>query len=406
MMTKRTTTGRRGRRGLRAAVALTTAALVLAACGGSGESETDNGIDPSRPTIKIGVIANITGPSNATDNAAVATLTAWANEANRNGGIGGNNVELAVADNRLDTPTIVSSTQKLIDDPSVVAVVSYLVGSEAAVSKQITDAGLPVIGGIGYNAEVWGKIPGWFGLTTTIQEVVTLSAMSAKDVGATVAVSATCAESAACAASEPLFKQAAEAEGIKYEGNVNVATSAPNFTAECLEFKDRGADLIRLSSRYEVAERLASDCVQQGYEGWFGASAATVSPVLYDNDWIRLAGAINAFPWFTDAEPIKAFREIMDKENVDAETYGQPSATAGWVAGKLFEKVLANHSGPLTRESVMEAYYSGVKNETLDGLLPMPFTFVKGQPAPLVNCGWLFEHVNGEFSGAEEPTCA
>ena len=50
--------------------------------------------------------------------------------------------------------------------------------------------------------------------------------------------------------------------------------------------------------------------------------------------------------------------------------------------------------------------YGTIQGETLDGLLPQETTFTPGQPAPTVDCFWLYTYENSEFSGGDEPTCA
>jgi branched-chain amino acid transport system substrate-binding protein len=96
---------------------------------------------------------------------------------------------------------------------------------------------------------------------------------------------------------------------------VEVAADAPNYPAECLVFIDRGADFIQIGATETVATRLASDCVAQGYDGWFGASAGSVTPGLYQ-DVDKLTGGLNAFPWCADAEPVQNFRDVMDEQGV------------------------------------------------------------------------------------------
>jgi branched-chain amino acid transport system substrate-binding protein len=87
---------------------------------------------------------------------------------------------------------------------------------------------------------------------------------------------------------------------------------------------------------------------------------------------------------------------------------GQPASTAMWASGELFKKALTpvagNASDPVTRQTVLAAY-GKVKGETLDGLLPQPITFTADQPAPPVNCYWLYQYQNGAFAGSAQPTC-
>lgn len=379
---------------------------VLTACSSGGGDSAGEALDPNRPTVKIGVLANISGPSNIAEVGGADVLQAWATDTNRNGGIAGRNIELEVIDTRADAPTLVAGTNDLIEDASVVAVVSFVNGIEGAVGAILSDSGLPVIGGLGYNPEVWSKLPGWFGLTTTTASIVDFQVQAAIEAGATRSVQASCAESSSCSASEPLYAKSAAASGLDFEGTVRVSANAPNYTAECLEFSARQADIIQLSMKPEVASRLSADCMTQGYGGYFGADAGAISPVLYNTEGIRLSGIINAFPWMLESEPVKEFRRVMEDNGVDANTYGQSTGTAAWATGELFAKVMGStpEDGELTRASVL-AGYGSIVDESLDGLLPTSLTFTAGQPAPLVECGWIYKYEDAEFTVSESATC-
>jgi branched-chain amino acid transport system substrate-binding protein len=390
-------------------------ALLAVACGdddGEAGSEADGGaattveLPPGTP-VRIGVLIDQSGPQSATNTGVTDVLEAWTNHTNANGGVDDRPVELVIEDTRGDAPTATSAAQGFIDDESIDAMVMFDPSTEAAVGETVSEARLPVIGGLGYLPNVWGALPNWFGITTTFPSVVNMQVISAQEQGAEVLASAPCAEVPSCSAAEPIFSAAADALGLDYAGGVEVASDAPNYTAECLEFVDREAQFVQISANESVGARLAADCASQGYDGWFGASAGSVTPGLY-NEVDRLTGGLNAFPWYVDAEPVQAFRDVMDEQGVSEDEYGTPVAAAGWTTMELFKKTIeANADGvseDLTRDEVITAYGT-VKDETLDGLLPNPITFTADQPAPPVDCFWLYTADGGEISGDFEPTC-
>ena len=49
--------------------------------------------------------------------------------------------------------------------------------------------------------------------------------------------------------------------------------------------------------------------------------------------------------------------------------------------------------------------YGTIQGETLDGLLPQEISYAAGEPAPPVNCYWLYSYEDGEFRGGDQPTC-
>ena len=147
--------------------------------------------------------------------------------------------------------------------------------------------------------------------------------------------------------------------------------------------------------------KIATDCRAQGYEGWFGASAGAVVESTFSDPELRMAGGLNAFPWFVDEEPVNQFNEVMEKYAPGAE-HGDPTSTAVWSALELFRKAMTDAPAEPTREDVFTGYYS-LDNEDLDGLLPQGMTYTEGQPAPKVDCFWVYKLENGEFTSVEVP---
>jgi branched-chain amino acid transport system substrate-binding protein len=389
------------------AAGLAAVALATTACGAGGAAATDTHGLTGTP-IKIGVLANVSGPTGASEASATKVFQAWATHTNKAGGIAGHPVQAVVKDTKEDAPTAAAAARSLISDKSVVAVVAASTSTDPAVGAILADSGLPVTGGIGYNPTVWGKLKNWFGITTTFPQVVNMQIASAKPVGGNAISVVACAEEPACVAAVPLFEAAAKAAGNTYSGTMQVAAASPNYTAQCLDLVNRKVDFVQLSISPAVGVRVVKDCQAQGYAGYFGSSASAISPTLYHAANIRLAGALNAFPWWADTAPVKAYRAAMSEEGVADSDSGQPASTALWASGELFKKALTPAAGQaadtVTRQAVLAAY-GKVKGETLDGLLPQPITFTADQPAPPVNCYWLYQYQNGAFAGSAQPTC-
>jgi len=267
---------------------------------------------------------------------------------------------------------------------------------------------VPVLGGLGYFPKVWGALPNVFGITTQFPTVVNMQVLAAKDVGAKSVGVAACAEVDSCAAAAPVYEAAAAKAGLKYNGLVKIANSASTFTAECLQFINSNTDVIQLSAAGAVGIRLFGDCVQQGYTGYLGATAGTVQPALYNGDpGIKLAGALNSFPWWVDDAPVAQFRTVMEAGGVEPDTYGQPVGTATYASLELFKTALEGDTAlpaSPTRADILAAY-GKVKDETLDGLLPQPMSFTAGQPGPRVSCFWFYKFENEEFDGSFTPDC-
>jgi branched-chain amino acid transport system substrate-binding protein len=161
-----------------------------------------------------------------------------------------------------------------------------------------------------------------------------------------------------------------------------------------------------------AALRVAKDCKTQGYTPKWGLFGGVIVPKAMEaNDpGVKLGLALNSFPWFADAAPVKAYRDIMNKEGVPESVWGDPHSTAAYATMELFRKTMNANASKLpsapTRQDVIDAYGT-IKNEKLGGLLPEPVTFTPGKPAPLVTCYWFGTFQNGTFSGADlnKPVC-
>jgi branched-chain amino acid transport system substrate-binding protein len=363
----------------------------------AGADETTAG-EPTKSEITIGMAVGETGPSGSTQQFARAVAETWAEHVNGElGGINGHPVNLVVKDTKSDGATGAAVVRELAEQDEALVLLSVDAATESAYGEYTQQQNIPVIG-VGYSPATWIALPNWFASTTTIPAVVQAQFVSAKEIGATTWGVVSCTEVASCAASEPLWAPSAAQAGLEFGGGIDASTTAPNYTAECLQLIDAGVDYVQLSMAPAAGEKIAADCRRQGYEGWFGATAGSVVASNFTDPELRLAGALNGFPWFADAEPVQAFRDAMDAAGV--EEYQDPTSTATWAALELFRTAMAEASDEPTREEVFQAYYA-LQGEDLDGLLPQGVTYTEGQPSPAVSCFWVYTLEGGDFSGVE-----
>ena len=365
---------------------------------------------PTGTPLKIAYMLDASGPQGpGQGDVATKVAKAWVAYANSHGGVAGHPVELTVKDTAGDPAAGQSDAAALVADKSTIAVMLTDASGESSYAKTLSDGGLPVVGGLGYYPTVWGALPNVFAIATTFPAVVNMQAAELAQVGGKKAGAAYCAEVDSCVAAGALYGAAVKKLNLTYTGGVKVSVSAPDFTAQCLQFINSNTDVIQFSASASVGARMWQDCKQQGYTGWFGASAGTVTPALYaDAPEIKLTGTLDAFPWWTNNPEVKQFRDVMAAEGVSDKDFGAPAATATYASLELFKKALEGAKATLpaspTRENVIAAY-GAVKNENLGGLLPQPLSFTAGKPSPLVNCFWLFKYENSKFSGGETPSC-
>jgi branched-chain amino acid transport system substrate-binding protein len=409
-------------------VPLVGVALFLAACGASSSTGTSGqgsaGNSPSSQSnatsgagatnggtpLRIGVIVNANGPLPSGEESAPPVLEAWAKATNAAGGVAGHPVQFVFEDTNADPSTAAADAQKLAGDQSVVGVVMFDAAAEGVVANTVTKAGLPVIGGMGY-APQWTSAPHWYPLTTATQSIFNMGMVLGKRLGGHTTALTICSESAECGAAEPIVKAASTKLGMKFAGAVQVSSSAPDYTAQCLLLKQKQVDYAMLgAAAAQAALTVAKDCKTQGYTPKWGLYGGTVVPklIVKDNPGVPLSLALNAFPWFSNLPAVAKYRSLMQHEGVAQTAWGDPHGTAAYATMELFKKTLDANASSLakapTRQDIISAYGT-VKDETLGGLLPQPVTFSATKPSPPIRCYWFGQFANGTFGQATGPVC-
>lgn len=398
--------------------------VVVAACG--SDSDSDDSAANKEPAagredaaggspLRIGVMVNASGEVETGEVDGKAVLEAWAKAVNAGGGVADHPVEFVIKDSKGDATIALEAAEALVDE-EVVAIVALDGTVEGVFAPAITEAGIPVIGGVGYDPEIWGVLPNWFSLTQDFVSLVNSGVKLAAAQGSSTLAFTVCDDVAACTAIDPLARESAEAQGLRYAGTIPVDKEAPDYVAECLNLIEEEVDFVLLGDTADANSRLVDSCATQGYTGEWGTFGAGVSPtILIEEDsgeTIHLA--INAFPWWVDAAPVAEYRQMMKEQGVpeysDEGGWGAPTATAAYATMELFRHALEANASSLpaspTARDVIEVYGT-IADETLDGLLPQPVTFQADQPAPPITCWWVAAFDNGEFTGASfaEPAC-
>jgi branched-chain amino acid transport system substrate-binding protein len=314
---------------------------------------------------------------------------------NANGGIGRHPVKVIIGDSKNDPGTAQSVVQDLVENQHVVAIMVQETTAEASLAPYVTAHHIPMIGGFGASPAVWGKLPNWYQMSTSIPTFISMSVVAAKAVGSTSFGAAICTDTATCQSTEPFYKSTAAAEGIKFAGAAGMPSNAPSYTAQCLTLIQAGSNSILLSLPPTVAVRVVNDCSQQGFSGSFILSGTTFDQEQFESyKGTSFIGGLMAFPWWSNAAPAKQFRDVMG-QYAPKLNYRDAATTVTWAALELFRKAMGTPAGDVTSASVIKAYDS-LHGETLGGLLPQPMTFTAGQPSPPVNCFWLYKYKAGD----------
>jgi len=391
------TTIRRSHIGL----AISCLALPLVAAGCSSEA-----VDPAT-TIKIGLITEASGTFAAEGEGVPEVAQAWADWVNDEfDGVDGREIEIVVKDSESQPAVAASAARELVEREKVAMVAVESGVAQPAIWGYLESKRIPLIGTD--NGTRNDDTPSTV-FTTDIgfPEQAQAGPVVARLVGADSIATAVCSEIAACKGIGKTLGDFAPTAGVDYEGGVTVAATATDVTAQCLEIVNSGAEVLANFLVAVPAKRLIDTCVAQGYQGQF----LQVSVNQHNFDKLGegpMLGVSYDFPWWSDADPVIQFREVM--ESYDVPFYQSFQNSNLWASLELFRKAMENE-GPddgedVTGASIIEALRAGVKDETLDGLLAQPLTFTE-EGNTSINCFWAIKReADGTFttlSGEGEP---
>jgi branched-chain amino acid transport system substrate-binding protein len=351
--------------------------------------------------ITIGAIIETSG---ATAQGTAATeietmLTAWADHVNANGGLNGHPVEFKAVDTGGDAGKAQTALDEVMAaDPAAIFIDAP--ATESSLAERLGESGLTIFG-VGYNPALWGgevktlgltcgpdgpipcALPNAFPINTTFGALVEGQAYVAKAMGATKAQAIVCAEVDSCSTADPIFQAAMGSQGLEVGGGIKASLVAPDYVSECVGFIQTDVDFIQVNLSGASGPRVITDCLDQGYEGFFGTSGATFSADM-QNPAIQLGGPWFVFPFFADHPEAELYRDTMAAAGIDEDAINTNTGPGVWQALQVFAKAQANLAEEFAPEDVLANMYS-LDGETLDGLIP-PVTFTEGEPAPARLC--------------------
>ncbi len=363
------------------------AALGVAACSSSSSSSssgaTASGTAAAAPKgalIKIGVIGSLTGAQASSSDQGATVAPAWAAWINANGGIDGHPVQVIVMDDKGDPATAQAAGQQFIAD----GVSAIIVSSDNLVSAFDSAAiakGIPLISGSA-NSSDWYTKTGMFPTPTgVINGLAGQIAVAVKDGHAKKFANLYCAEIAACAQANPVLQGAAKAAGIGYT-QLAVNSTAPSYTAQCLQLKQDGVDYAQLNFTTAAAVRFIQNCQAQGYNPTWGSSEQAVGTAFSSIPNLTVFGPAYSFPSVADAPPADQFRSVMEKYATNS-NWREGTASFTWDGLQALSQAVKDENIPaataVTAADVSAGLYS-FKNENLGGELANGVTYTKGKP--------------------------
>jgi branched-chain amino acid transport system substrate-binding protein len=375
--------------------------------GGGGGGSTPTGPATGSP-VSLGTICECSGPAGASIGAGIASnqmVVKWIND---NGGLNGHPIKLFVGDSNSDPNRYFGLVKQMVEENKVIAFMGQMAPLTVnAADKYLRDKGIPVVGGDGAHG-LWFQSPVLFfpGPSYTTQAVGTAKlALALKTPKVAMFY---CAEAQPCqlgrdALHSKLAQEKAPGFEIVYEAKVSLAQ--PDFSAECLQAKGKGAQAVIVFVDAAAASRTTRSCIQQGFKPQWLTSPLT-SAHADDPNNEGMTNPVAVFPWFAEDTPAqKLFHDAVRRYNPSL-TVNATTAVV-WVAGLMLQYASKNlPADNPTSADILKGMYT-IKNNTFDGLLADPLTFSEGQPSSDHPCYFVVQIKNGGYAApyGSKPQC-
>lgn len=327
---------------------------------------------------------------------------------NASGGINCHPVQVLVGDDGGSTSADASIAQQFVQSQHAIAL-SWASTDPSAISSFAQSHKIPVIGTeTGGNS--WETNPYLFPETNLENAGNWGAVQAAKTDGGTKLGILYCVESpAVCSSTAQQYTADATAQGVKVVYSGQISLTQPDYTANCLQARDAGVQVLYILGDTNTEIRVAQSCARQSYDPTYEVPEAEDSfgSVPQLNNAITVT---STFPWFihSGSPGLDEYGQVLAKYAPDLLSNGQGTQTWGWTSAKVFQAAaLAATAGlapgaPVTSQDILNGLWS-LKNNTLGGLDPgvLARTFTKGQVAPDPFCVFWSKLVNGHWTAAQ-----
>jgi branched-chain amino acid transport system substrate-binding protein len=372
------------------------------AAAGGGQAAATGG---KKSPIVIGVVGSFSGIAGPPSRPVADAWVAWSKSVNAKGGINGHPVQLLIGDDGTNASRTVSIAQDFVENKGAVAL-SFHGPDPSGFAKYAQSKSVPVIGTT-VGTQLWNQNPMLFPSTAGIDGVSWGKVRGAKDAGASKVAIVYCAESPVCKAGADGAAAAAGGVGVDVVYKGQISLGAPDFTAECLQMRNSGAQAVLLNTENGSAMRLAGSCSRQGYKPIWVTSAAD-DRMAKSPDFENAVAVNGAFSWFLRGgspaidEYVGAIRKYVPSRLED----GNSLQAAAWQSAKVFERAAAKVGDKPTSAEILEGLHA-MRGDDIGGLVSggMLRTFTRNRPTPDTVCMYVGRVKGGKWTGALAPQC-
>jgi len=356
----------------------------------------------------VGMVGWLSGIGGGTGTYSRDVLVAWSKSVNAKGGINGHPIQLYVADDGGDDSRSVSIVRDFVENKHVIALLDYFGGSAVGVGNYVKTKNVPIIGG-NIIEPVWSQNPMLFPQNAGTEGHFWGAAKLAVAAGVKKVATVYCTEVSACSQSNDTFLKYAQAAGLQVVYQGRISFTQPDYTADCLQMRNAGAQAVVPITENTSTIRLAQSCGRQQFHPIYDLQAVD-DAVATIPEFEGSIGNLASFPWFlhSGSPPLAEYGQALQNYAPSHLNDGVDSQTDGWLAGKIFEKAAANVSDNPTSQEILAGLW-GMKNESLGGLLEGGDvrTYTQGQPTPDTFCVYATKVQGGKWLAPQDltPTC-
>ncbi|MHB1583844.1 MAG: ABC transporter substrate-binding protein [Acidimicrobiales bacterium] len=362
----------------------------------------------SRSPINIGDIGSLTGPEASSIDQTTEVLEAWAKTVNARGGLQGHPVHLIIKDDGYNPGTSLSEVEGMVTADHIVALID---NSDVDTSwySYVEHHKIPVIGGQTEDGPY--ESADFFDPGSTFNDYTYGESYLTKLVHSKATADLYCAEVALCSETLSAFSAELPKYGSKLVYTSSIGFAAPNYTAQCLAAKERGATSMFVGDATQIVNKVVQNCAAQGYDPIQLSADGTVGI-----SWLSIpqfngnADAQPDVPFFVHnaaTDPMyKALKKYYPSQLTNP-NFGE-IVVENWADAILLQDAIGKvklGSTP-TAAKVTAGMYDLPQGTTLGGLTP-PLHFKKNKPTSN-SCFFFMGIKHGKFivlKNTPQPTC-
>jgi branched-chain amino acid transport system substrate-binding protein len=378
----------------------TAAAATGTAASGQGSAAASKPVTAAAATastVYLGNVGTYSGVIGAIFTGAQQSMQMWAEYTNAHGGLNGHPVKVISEDDGGDPTTSQTDVEQLVTQDHVIAFVGDLMPLTVQASlPYLQQQHIPVIGGDG-TTDYWYQSPVLFPEGTEILSAADATVRAAVAAGHANLGFLYCVEDPICTGAEQylITNGHAKADGANPVYSASFSLTQPDFTAQCLDAQQAGANVLFLGGDGGSLERLARDCSAQNYHPLYEAESIGVSQSMASD--ATLNGMISSqatFPWMDGFTPAQATYQAAIKQYAPS-LVGSGASSGEWTSGMLAVAADQDLGATPTSAQFFQGLWT-IKNDNLGGLSP-PLTFNANGNASPTSCYFLVTLQNGQF---------